>query len=152
MLGATTPHVLDLTPVTFEPPGVVVGSTAAEWVVRSTLGTVGDKVRNLNRFADDHLWDDTGREWHRLASNLGRDEVENALLDPAIRIGLHDDFGQPVQWIADASKQSVWVEQIQSHFADRGHRTAKARPRSRQPFCASLWESNGQRLLIFERD
>jgi hypothetical protein len=113
---------------------------------------VSRSPRNRNRFADDRLWDDAGRVWSRSTSKLSRSEVETAITDPRIRLGVHEDFGQPIRWVDDGQKRSVWTEQVQPDFADGGLTTQHARPRGRLPYTASIWESNGEHLLIFEAD
>ena len=107
---------------------------------------------NRNRFADDRLWDDSGREWNRITSNLSSAEVEVAIADKNIRLGVHDDFGRPMRWVEDSKKSSTWSDQIAHDFADSGLMSKRARKRGRLPYTASMWASGDDRLLIFESD
>ena len=106
---------------------------------------------NRNRFTDARLWDDTGREWSRSSSGLSKADVEAVLGNPAIRVGVHEDFGQPLWWVEADRRRSVWIDQIAPRFADDTRPLARL-PRGRRPYSASRWTSNGDQLLVFESD
>ncbi|MEO8695622.1 MAG: hypothetical protein ABI658_19025 [Acidimicrobiales bacterium] len=110
------------------------------------------RPRNANRFADDRLWDDNGRQWSRSASNLTRAQVEAALADPAIRVGLHDDWGVPLRWVDRDQRVAVWRDEVAGDFADGGLRSRHARKQGRLPYVAGLWVRDGATLLVFESD
>jgi hypothetical protein len=105
-----------------------------------------------NRFGDERLWDDEGREWARVSRNLSIREVEEAIADPAVRVGVHDDFGLPLRWVAQTEKKAVWEREIAPRFADGGIRHARKRAPRPHPLTAGLWHSKGDKLLVFEGD
>lgn len=116
------------------------------------LAVMGKSPRNANRFSDGRLWDDAGEEWSRSASNLTTGEVEVALADDSVRIGLHHDWGRPVEWVQLADRLLTWTRDIASNFADGGIRLRRKRSQGPEPYVASMWALGERRVILFDRD
>jgi hypothetical protein len=126
-----------------------------------TAPNVGDKkrsgaIRNVNRMADDRLWDDVGREWQRVARPLTRERAARLASNPAVRIGIHDDWGQPVRWPGPNQRAAVWLNEVEPEFAKLkglppGHFSKRRYSRTRL-FEASLWRSGADEIVIFAWD
>jgi hypothetical protein len=100
---------------------------------------------------DDRLWDDVGREWSRIESDLSRAAVESLVSDVTVRMGVRDDFGQPLRWVDDRDRERLWAD-VAKNFADGGVTSENAPKRGPMPFVASVWASRSDRLILFEAD
>jgi len=117
--------------------------------------TQSGTIRNVNRMADDRLWDDAGREWQRLETGLSRERAAQLLSNPAVRVGVHDDFGRPLRWVNSTQREAVWRNQAEPEFAKpkirAGHMSKTRYSRTRR-FEASLWRSGPDEIVIFAWD
>jgi len=100
-----------------------------------------------NRLADRRLWDDTGADWDLITSQLTTAAVEDLLRDESIRLCVHDDFAQPLRWIAASDRQRAIKSELQPWFSE----DFKPRKRGRY-FTMSLWGNGSRRLLLFDAD
>jgi hypothetical protein len=103
--------------------------------------------KRRNRLADRRLWDDTGTVWDLISSPLTAAAVEDLLHDESIRLCVHDDFAQPLRWIAASERQREIKSELQPWFS----KDFKPRKRGRY-FTMSLWGNGSRRLLLFDAD
>lgn len=115
----------------------------------------GSILPRVNRMADDRLWDDAGREWQRLETGLSRERAAQLLSNPAVRVGVHDDFGRPLRWVDSTEREAVWRNQVEPEFAKpkiRAGHFSKTRYSMTRLFEASLWGSGPDEIVIFGWD
>ncbi len=79
-------------------------------------------------------------------------EVEAALADSSVRVGLHRDWGRAVEWVPASDRSLVWTRDVATHFVDGGLRQTGKRPRGPMPYVASLWSLGDRIILLFDRD
>jgi hypothetical protein len=107
-------------------------------------------IRNVNRRADDRLWDDAGREWQRVEADLSRDRAARLLNNPAVRVGVHDDFGRPVRWVDSTQREAFWRNEAEPEFAKlkvRPPDISRTRYSRTRLFEASLWRSGADEIV-----
>lgn len=108
---------------------------------------------HVNRMADDRLWDDLGDEWQLVERGLSQKRTEQLFNTPGIRIGIHDDYGQPLQWLGAPAKAAFWRERVLPAF--------RSGPASAYPpkeykrlrlFDASVWRRDERMMVVFDWD
>ena len=65
-----------------------------------------------NRLAGLRLWDDTGVVWELISREVTAAAAEELLRDESVRIGVHDDFAQPLRWIAAEDRQRAMKSEL----------------------------------------
>jgi len=100
-----------------------------------------------NRLADRRLWDDTGVVWDLISSRLTPAAVQGLLLDESVRLCVHEDFGQPLRWIAAEDRDQALKTELKPWVLE----DFKPRAHGRY-FTMTLWGNGARRLLLFDAD
>jgi len=81
------------------------------------------------------------------ADTIAPASVEDLLRDESMRLCVHEDFAQPLRWIAAKDRQRAIKSELKPWFAE----DFKPRTRGRY-FTMSLWGNGARRLLLFDAD
>jgi len=100
-----------------------------------------------NRLADRRLWDDAGVIWDLIDRRLTPVGARSYLHDESVRLCVHEDFAQPLRWIATGDRQRAIESELRPWFSE----DFKPRTRGRY-FTMSLWGNGARRLLLFDAD
>lgn len=100
------------------------------------------KGKHRNRITDRRLWDDHDDVWELIDPKVGKDAVERLLLDVGVRLCIHDDFGQPLRWIAPDRRRAIRTELAPWFVEDFHVRT------SGRYFTMMLWGRGPRRHFI----
>jgi hypothetical protein len=103
-----------------------------------------------NRLADRRLWDDSGVIWDLISREVTAASAEELLRDESVRIGVHDDFTQPLRWIAPEDRQRAMNSELKPWFVE--HPKPRKHGRFYRILWVSLWGNGAQRLLLFDAD
>jgi hypothetical protein len=103
-----------------------------------------------NRLADRRLWDDTGVIWDLMNREVSAAAAGELLRDESVRIGVHDDFAQPLRWIAAEDRQRAMKSELEPWFLE--HSKPRKRGRYYRILWISLWGNGARRLLLFDAD
>jgi hypothetical protein len=103
-----------------------------------------------NRLADRRLWDDTGVIWDLLSRDVTVAAAEELLRDESVRVGVHDDFTQPLRWIAVEDRQQAIESELKPWFSQ--HPKPRKHGRYYKLLWISLWANGTRRLLLFDAD
>lgn len=80
------------------------------------------------------------------------------LKDAAIRVAIHDDFAQPIRWLADRDRENAVRAALAPWFRSQGDTWQSSRLRRRKYrrmgrlFNISVWQMGERRLLLFDAD
>ena len=103
-----------------------------------------------NRLAGLRLWDDTGVVWELISREVTAAAAEELLRDESVRIGVHDDFTQPLRWIAAEDRQRARKSELKPWFLE--HPKPRKHGRFYRLLWISLWGNGAGRLLLFDAD
>jgi len=73
------------------------------------------------------------------------------LKDPAIRVAIHDDFAQPIRWLADRDRESAVRAALAPWFRSQGDTRQLSRrkyQRIGRLFKITVWQMAERRLLL----
>lgn len=103
------------------------------------------------------LWDDEGVEWSLLGP-VAPKEAEAMLEVAAIRVAIHDDFAEPIRWLADRDRENAvravlapWFRS-QSDTRQLSRLSRRKYQRIGRLFNITLWQMGERRLLLFDAD
>jgi hypothetical protein len=121
------------------------------------FGPLHRKIRELmsaktqrNRLADRRLWDDRGWIWDLISREVTAAQAEELLRDESVRIGVHDDFTQPLRWISAVDRQRAMKSELKPWFLE--HPKPRKHGRFYRLLWISLWGNGARRLLLFDAD
>jgi hypothetical protein len=103
-----------------------------------------------NRLADLRLWDDNSVVWDLISREITALAAEELLRDESVRIGVHDDFAQPLRWIAAEDRRRAINSELKPWFLE--HPKPRKHGRYYRMFSISLWGNGARRLLLFAAD
>jgi hypothetical protein len=103
-----------------------------------------------NRLADRRLWDDTGVIWDLISGEVPAAAAEDLLRGESVRIGVHDDFAQPLRWIAAEDRHRAMKSELEPWFLE--HPKPRKHGRYYRIHWISLWGNGARRLLLFDAD
>lgn len=117
-------------------------------------------AKNRNRLAvgrSSRLWDDEGVEWS-LRGPIAPKAAEGLLKDAAVRVAIHDDFAQPIRWLADRDRENAVHSALAPWFRSQGGDRQLSRfsrrkyQRIGRLFNITVWQLGQRRLLHFDAD
>jgi hypothetical protein len=103
-----------------------------------------------NRLADRRLWDENGVVWDLIEPRVTAAAAEELLRDESVRIGVHDDFTQPLRWISAVDRQRAMKSELKPWFLE--HPKPRKHGRFYRLLWISLWGNGAGRLLLFDAD
>jgi hypothetical protein len=69
-----------------------------------------------NRVTNDRLFDEAGQEWKLVRNDLSREEIVHLLAEQAVKVGVHQNYGDPLRWVTAELRWQVWRSEIESEF------------------------------------
>src|SRR2546423_12370217 len=103
-----------------------------------------------NRITNDRLIADSGEEWELVRSELSRAEVVELLADSAVKVGVHQNYGDPLRWVPPELTQHFWRSEIEPDFFDNpGWQPPRSAP-GQLPYQALLYRTRSRQLLLFD--